>query len=315
MSLSSAGGRYQPIPAQAEITRNVFYDYAEAQLRAANADAQDAYFGGNERTFLQVKPGEIVLAQRHNGHVSGGYGMGKGREIGLTSVNGLRWGDYSSNPIVAKELFLDSVYHVGVAKTENEDGIDSYGYTDPLEHGFSAIGSGSFSVPHYGPDPIYAGDILVYDIPDPKARSMNVHSKGLLPGKMVPFYRPLRTTESTPTLMCIIAALRTPKSNPVNPGVQGLTADELEYSLNLTSLQEEALAMYKFGKSLSPDPENYGLEQAAKIIEDNMGAFKALFDAMMKSTIRRMGRMAGVAMSSTVQGQTTAVMLSHYKAV
>lgn len=313
MSLSAAGGRYQPIAAQAEITRNCLYDHAQAQLRKTYADDSQSYAGGHEKAFLKVMPGEIVLASRKNGRVTGGYGMGKGREVGMTSLNGLRWGDYGSTPVVAKEAILDDFYHVGVAKTEYEDGVDSFAYSDPLDHGFSAIGSGSYSVSHLAPDPIHAGDLLVLDIPMPGAKSMNVHSKGLLPGKLLPFYRPLRTTDAAPTLECIIYALQTSKSQTPNPGVVGLTDNDIKYSVSLTPLQEEALAMHEFVSKMEPENVNY--QQSAQYIIDRKDAFKALFDVMMKTMLRRMGRVVGVSMSSTVQGQTTSVMLSHYKSV
>jgi len=316
MSLSAAGGRYQPIAAQAEITRNCLYDHAQAQLRKTYADDPQSYAGGHEKAFLKVMPGEIVLASRKNGRVTGGYGMGKGREVGMTSLNGLRWGDYGSSPVVAKEAILDDFYHVGPAKTEYEDGVDSFAYSDPLDHGFSAIGSGSYSVCHLGPDPIHAGDLLVLDIPMPGAKSMNVHSKGLLPGKLLPFYRPLRTTDAAPTLECIIYALQTSKIQTPNPGVVGLSPNDIKYSVSLTPLQEEALAMHEFLKKLANNEnDNYSFGDSADYITTKKDAFKALFDVMMKTMLRRMGRVVGVSMSSTVQGQTTSVMLSHYKSV
>lgn len=311
MSLS---GRYQPQATQAEITRKFQFDFVEARERQANAEngniANEVYPGGNNKDNLKVYPGDLVMGRRKPRHYNAYHGNPK--ETGFTGLAGLHWGEYASD-----EAMMRDFYPIGFAKTEIEFGGDNWAYQDPLDHGGSAVGAGSYTGHNWSGEQIHAGDLLVWAFPstnrntgagiDPINRQ---YREGTPLTKPMAYLMPARSLTSKPLLDALITTMGRRRDQHPQPGVQDLTRDDLEQNESLTSLQEEALALREGVKSLLNLDDN---DSVAEAIVNNREAVEMMLDAMHSALMSRFSRIVGVAMTSAKPSQDVTVMLSHYK--
>ena len=281
-------GRYMPISAQAEITRKCHFDIVEIRKRGLNTDPDQAYKMG-EKTDFWVMPGELVFAvrERHN------YSQTTGTisERGFTSLNGLSHQGYAS-----VEALMDDYYFVGIAKTEFEYGGDHWANQDPLDHGFSVIGAGSYSTNNHGPAQIHAGDVLVWEFPpfdeNKGLKYKRNYKEGTPYTKVLPYLRPLRVKSCESRAIGIKKLMDT---DPNENGVNGLDKKAFE-ERDLTPAQEEALHIkLAFAKG------------------DSQEGITHLCLAGYMGMMTQFSRVVGVALNSAAQGQTLHVMLSHYK--
>jgi hypothetical protein len=174
-------GRYTQVPAQAEITRKVFFDEHEAKTREINASQGRGQFypGAADKNMLKVMPGELVFGKRRSR--SDRYKVGMLSETGLSSLAGLPSGDL--------DQLRSQFYFIGIAKTEFEYGGDNFMGQGPHGGQMAVICAGSYSTNNNGPDQIYAGDILVWDFP--KHDAINAASRGGVNGKPLAYLRRL----------------------------------------------------------------------------------------------------------------------------
>jgi hypothetical protein len=174
-------GRYTQAPAQAEITRKVFFDEHEAKTREIHASRGQGQFypGATDKNMLKVMPGELVFGKRRNR--SDRYKVGMVSETGLSSLAGL--------PSEDLDKLRSQFYFIGIAKTEFEYGGDNFMGQGPHGGQMAVICAGSYSTNNNGPEQIYAGDILVWDFP--KHDAINAASRGGVNGKPLAYLRRL----------------------------------------------------------------------------------------------------------------------------
>lgn len=284
-------GRYQPIPSQAEITRKCTFDVAEARQRKANSEdnmkARHCYPGGGNNNNLWVMPGEIVFGKRKLSHFGT---IGRPSELGMTSLAGLHT---DGKPV---EQLMDEYYFIGIAKTEFEFGGDNMWHNDPLDHGFSVIGSGSCSTINRSNENIYPGDLLVWDFPplDNGTQILPVNVKATSAAgpftKVLPYLRryiPENTMYMGTALNRILSAEPTPENQ---------------------KLYDLAVALQDAGYEIDQyDAANR--ERSAATPEE----LNALLTAAFKLQRRQLDRVVGIALGPSAPGQTLDVMLSHYK--
>lgn len=287
--------RYMPISAQAEITRKCHFDIVEVRNRKLNTDKEQSYKNGQDTDFW-VMPGELVFARRNRHNYS--YQAGPISERGFTSLNGINWGGYGSD-----EQMMDDFYLVGIAKTEFEYGGDRWAYDDPLDHGFSVIGAGSYSTNNHGPEQIHAGDVLVWEFPktgrDGAANALNVakqYQQGTPYTKILAYLRPLHINGCKSHALALQSVLTTATARG---GVDGFAdaANELKNNERLSPAQEEALH----------------LQLAANPVEGGADALEHYCQAAYLGMMQQFSRVAGVALNSAAPGETLNIMLSHFK--
>ena len=153
--------RYSPLISQAEITGKAQPDlWSFARRQGVSDDPMcKAYPGGDHKENLAIMPGELVVGYRkRRGNTSF---HGRSQEAGFSSVAGLPQADHQSI-----ESFMRDLYFMGVAKTEYQYGGESLFGTDPMDHGFGFLRSGSISVNNNSGEDIYAGDILGWKVPN-----------------------------------------------------------------------------------------------------------------------------------------------------
>jgi len=318
MSAPQHQKRYQPYPSQAEITTKYTLDLVEIDERRLNADdgslMGQVYPGGNTNDNLKVYPGEIVLSKRES-HING-QSTSRLFQSGFTSVNGLYYGDYGS-----MEAMMRNYQFGGFAKTEYEIGGDNMWGDDPLDHGFSVTAAGTGSGFNNGQYDLHAGDVLCWQFPEV---SFNKDSNGYptdatnnMPHtKILPEIVPFRRTDAKLSLLAIQHALERGKSQQPQPGIVGLTADDLKTNYDLSPLQEEALAMQEGFKAIfelvTGDDE---ITDFAGVLADEKGfeAVQMIADGLCDAMVARLERVIGKAQYASPKNSTAHVMLSHFK--
>lgn len=169
-------GVLSPITTQGEVTLNCRAEHGEMTRRRANmgrlASRAKSYPGGDVIDNLHIMPHELVFGwvNRQGRNQIPGHP----NQIGFTSLNGLKWGDTSTD----EELEL-RIRFIGLAKTPF-----IFDNVNQLKHGFSAIGVGSGTTFHTGEEDIFPGDKLYWSvIPRPKATANPLAEPRLEGGK------------------------------------------------------------------------------------------------------------------------------------
>ena len=155
-------GRYQPIVSQAEITGKGHPDLFSFRERARG---EGPYPGGTVDQNLWIVPGELLLCRRNARNT-----FGKTSQLAFSSANGLRVDP--NNP----EAAMRELCFVGFAKAEYEYGGENLFGTDPLDHGFAFLYSGSITTVNTGSQDLFAFDTLCWRLPptaggDPRSQN------------------------------------------------------------------------------------------------------------------------------------------------
>ena len=182
------------ITTQGEVTLNCRAEHTEMSTRRVNMNRPGvralSYGGGEVLDNLHIMPHEIVMGwiNRQGRNQIPGHP----NQIGFTSLNGIKWGAYSTN----EELEL-SLRFIGLAKTpfKFED-------SSQLKHGFTAIAVGSGSTFHTGERDIFPGDRLEWSVvPRPSRPGFGGNNPSLDGGRFGndgPGSRQGNPTEGTP---------------------------------------------------------------------------------------------------------------------
>ena len=153
--------RYQPIPAQAEVTAKVHFDRAEVTRRKDNGSSPTVYGLNKDNVNFTVEPGELVFGFR-NRHGARPY-QTPGYETGLSSLTAYDW-DAEGN---SDEECMRNFYFIGCAKYEDLGPETDFFGDYSMDVGFSAVKSGSYMTYNnntVGAD-IAAGDIVCWTLP------------------------------------------------------------------------------------------------------------------------------------------------------
>lgn len=262
--------RYNPLVSQAEITGKAQPDLHSLRQRAYTQGRQ-AYDGGSIDANLAIMPGELLVARKNCRNTSGAFG--RFNQCGFTSMAGITIDD--KNP---EELMRDLTF-LGVAKSEYQYGGENLFGTDPMDHGFGFLISGSITIINTGRYDIHAFDQLCIRAPpypqgDPRSQgtpgSYSIDT-GLNP--LRPMNR-VGTPNGKPLLMVerydpcdftfqIAGSFELIRKTKANGGIVGITFKDFfnrnnDASRKLTSAQEEAFGYV------------YGLLTVARIANNNV---------------------------------------------
>lgn len=144
------------ITTQSEVTLNCRAEHGEMTIRRTNMTRpgvrNQSYPGGEDINNLHITTHELVfgwVTRQGRNQIPG-----HPNQIGFSSLNGLKWGAFSTN----EELEM-AIRFIGLAKTpfffEN---------SGQLKHGFACIGVGSGTTFHTGEEDIYPGDRLEWSV-------------------------------------------------------------------------------------------------------------------------------------------------------
>jgi hypothetical protein len=250
--------RYNPLVSQAEITGKAQPDLHSLRQRAYTQGRQ-AYEGGSIDANLAIMPGELLVARKNCRNTSGAYG--RFNQCGFTSVAGITTDD--KNP---EELMRDLTF-LGVAKSEYQYGGENLFGTDPLDHGFGYLISGSITIINTGTQDIHAFDQLAIRVPpypqgDPRSQGTPgsyAIDTGLNPLRPV---NRIGTPNGKPLFMIerfdpcdftfqVAGSFELIKKTKANGGIEGITFQDFfnrnnDASRKLSSAQEEAFG-YVYG--------------------------------------------------------------------
>jgi hypothetical protein len=149
-------GIISAITTQGEITVNVQMESGEMLTRRNNMNRDisriASYQGGDVMENLHVLPGELVFGWKTR--QGRNKVPGNPSQIGFSSLNGIKWGNYSSN-----EELQSRIRFIGLAKTPYF--VDN---AAQLKSGFSAIAVGSGTTFNTGDDDIQPGDMIEWTV-------------------------------------------------------------------------------------------------------------------------------------------------------
>lgn len=228
---------HEQVAPQGHIVATVYADTDEYAWRRNNASTMDPHKlfpGANDKNSFRILPNQIVLARRQT--ETSHY------ELAFSTLAGL--------PKAQRERIRRELYFVGIAS----------GNDDVQEGGVSVVKSGTMSIANRGPKDIFAGDLLMFDLP----RDDSFHVQGTVNGGSDPIVVPARHADLMPSIELSLWAM---SSQDPEVGIFGLDID-VDTS-KLSPIQEEAHGM-KFGEGL----------KAARVIEwyvaKNLGAVAGL---------------------------------------
>lgn len=177
--------RYNPMIPQSIVVGKAQPDLHSFRERE-KVQGRQAYPGGTVAANLAIIPGELLFARRNCRNTSGAYG--RTSQCAFSSFSGIATDD--KNP----EQLHRSLIFVGVAQNEYMYGGDNLFGTDPLDHGFGFIFSGSFTTVNTGSTDIHAFDKLCWKAPsfgmDYEPRTQNNNGPIGIDNGMGPLKRP-----------------------------------------------------------------------------------------------------------------------------
>jgi len=149
-------GVISAITRQSEVTVNVNFEGGEMIARRKNMDRDawraKSYQGGDNTENLHVLPHECVygwVSRQGRNAVPGNPS-----QIGFTSLNGIKWGAYSTN-----EELESRIRFIGVAK-----GPYFVDDKSQLKHGFACVAAGTDTTFNTGEDDIHPGDMVEWRV-------------------------------------------------------------------------------------------------------------------------------------------------------
>lgn len=175
--------RYNPMIPQSIVVGKAQPDLHSFRERE-KVQGRKAYPGGTVPANLAIIPGEILLARRNCRNTSGAYG--RTSQCAFSSLSGITLDDKNSEQLTRSLMF------VGIAQNEYMYGGDNLFGTDPLDHGFGFIFSGSFTTVNTGHTDIHAFDKLCWKVPsvEPEPRSQGVNGPNGIDNGFNPLKRP-----------------------------------------------------------------------------------------------------------------------------
>ena len=254
-------GVLSPITTQGEVTVNCRAEYGELKARRINMSGNStraiSYPGGDVLDNMHIMPHELVFGwiNRQGRNMIPGHP----NQIGFTTLNGMKWGNYSTDEEMEQRLRF-----IGLAKTPF---IFDNQYQ--LKHGFTAIAVGSGTTFHTGEVDIFPGDKIHWSVV-PRPRQISImgvekYPTGTKHGDMGPNTRfgnprvgtprgkirfrinPSRFNDMRPCLNAAISAMKKPLARG------GIADRPYEHLFNENSLggkpkptpnQELAMALY-----------------------------------------------------------------------
>jgi len=149
---------YSKIATQGKITATIYPHIDEFRQRKYDASTphrnRDLYPGGESENCHWILDGELVFGNRKEDY--------KQSELGFSSISGL--------PTTNLNKLAKDMYFVGVSIATSKFGGDNvYGDTENV-HALAVDKAGTRTITVTGPYQISAGDLVAWELPDPKSK-------------------------------------------------------------------------------------------------------------------------------------------------